>query len=393
MTAGLLFLIGMYHLVLFFYHQSRRENLLFTMLCLIGSYRLLNQGDHLLLELSPVVLWDIWNRLDYMSVGLGFSLLYLFFNRIYPGAMSHKLGRWGLFLGLGHAIACAFVPVSWLTNSLIVVELAMAIQAVVIYKALLLVLRVNKKDLATFALLVSMSILLYAIVLDVLNFQGLIVSSHMDASYGYVPFVLLQWLFMARTYGLSYSIAEHRLDSFLQAMAKAIVSKSRFTGDHVERVARVSERICNALFLPDYQARQIRLGAIVHDLGKLHIPDDLLDKPGELSEDEVRKIQEHPLHGIRILERVEGLEIPRSIIRNHHENWDGTGYPDRLQGEGIPLGARIVALADFWDAVTSQRAHREAMTVEGAKHLLRDQAGKRLDPDLVDLFLEKQLWT
>lgn len=393
LIAGLLFLIAMYHLVLFVYYQSRQENLLFTLMSLVGAFRLLSPGDHFLCQLFPSVPWSLWIRLDFISVGIGFSLIYLYVNRIYPKMMMHSVGRWGLGLGLGHAFACAWMPLSWLSPSLIVAELGLAVQCVVIYMAIIRTLNMRKADFSAIAMLVSMSILVGTVIFDFLTFQGLIRSSHFYAAYGFVPLLLLQWLSMARGYGIAYSVAEHQLDAFLHSMAKAIVSKSRFTGDHVERVACISERICSALFLPDNQARQIRLGAIVHDLGKLHIPDELLDKPGELTEDEVRQIQEHPLHGVRILERVDGLDIPRTIIRNHHENWDGTGYPDRLRGENIPLGARIVAVADFWDAITSIRAHRDAMSSEQARELLRLQAGKRLDPDLVDLFLAKRLWS
>ncbi len=208
-----------------------------------------------------------------------------------------------------------------------------------------------------------------------------------------MPVVVGHWLTLAQEYGSSYSLAERRLDEFMKAMAKAISNKSQYTGEHIERVTRISMRIAQALGMPDAQQRQLHLGAVVHDLGKIHLPDDILDKPGELTPEELSKVQTHPYKGWEMLEHVEGLAIPRLIIRHHHENWDGSGYPDHLTGKRIPLEARIVALADHWDAITSVRAHRGAIPIDRARDMLHEEAGKKLDPDLVRIFLEKRLWS
>jgi HD-GYP domain-containing protein (c-di-GMP phosphodiesterase class II) len=130
---------------------------------------------------------------------------------------------------------------------------------------------------------------------------------------------------------------------------------------------------------PD-RLRVLSQAAMLHDIGKIGVPDSILNKPGPLTDDEYRTIQEHPVRGHAIIKEVRSLQPALGGIRHHHERYDGTGYPDGLTGDGIPLDARIIAVADVFDALTSARSYRDAWTVNRALEAIRQDAGIGLDP-------------
>jgi len=127
---------------------------------------------------------------------------------------------------------------------------------------------------------------------------------------------------------------------------------------------------------------------MLHDVGKLRVPDRVLLKPGSLTEDEWELIREHPAWGEELLSGTEAFWLARRIARSHHENWDGSGYPDRLTGEGIPFEARVVRIVDVFDALRSGRPYKPAWSLERAIDELRTMRGRGLDPELTDLFLD-----
>jgi HD-GYP domain-containing protein (c-di-GMP phosphodiesterase class II) len=131
----------------------------------------------------------------------------------------------------------------------------------------------------------------------------------------------------------------------------------------------------------------IRRAAMVHDIGKIGVPDNILRKPGPLTEDERLVMQQHPLIGAGILDQMRFLERELPIVRHHHERWDGRGYPDRLAETTIPLGARVLAVADCFDAITSDRVYRRSRCVPEALQTLADEAGAQFDPAVVEAML------
>jgi putative two-component system response regulator len=134
----------------------------------------------------------------------------------------------------------------------------------------------------------------------------------------------------------------------------------------------------------------IRYGALLHDIGKIGVPDAILNKPGPLTPDEVEIIQQHPVIGERICRPLrDGAEIG-PIVRGHHERWDGTGYPDKLAGEAIPLGSRVIAVADAFDAMTTDRPYRKALSSNQAWETLRQGAGDQWDKAVIEAFVVSQ---
>ncbi len=175
----------------------------------------------------------------------------------------------------------------------------------------------------------------------------------------------------------------------IEALAAAIDAKDQMSRVHIRRVQAYAAGLAEALALPPSEIQAVRTAALLHDIGKLAIPAHILSKPGPLTPEEFAKVRIHPQIGAEIIASVPFPYPVAPIILSHHEKWDGTGYPHGLQGEAIPLGARIISLVDYFDVVTSDRPYRAAQTRERAVALLQLEAGKSLDPALVDLFIGK----
>lgn len=173
----------------------------------------------------------------------------------------------------------------------------------------------------------------------------------------------------------------------LESMADTVDLRDPYTGGHSRRVAEYSVGILQELPMRGPEADLITWAARVHDIGKIGTPDDVLKKPGPLRDEEWAIIEMHPVSGADLLIRYPDFSRGAEIVRHHHEAWDGTGYPDRLKGNLIPLGARIIAVADSFDAMTSDRPYRRGMPVERALSILREGRGRQWDAPIVDAFV------
>lgn len=169
-------------------------------------------------------------------------------------------------------------------------------------------------------------------------------------------------------------------------LAVASEAKDLDTGAHVRRIQHYVFLLSKELGLPQGVAEEFGYSAILHDVGKMQVPDSILKKPGPLSGDEREKMQLHCIAGERILSRKPFFEIARQIARSHHENWNGSGYPDGLSGEGIPLAARIVHLADIFDALTSERVYKAPWPPDQAADEIIAERGAFFDPNVVTAF-------
>ncbi len=173
----------------------------------------------------------------------------------------------------------------------------------------------------------------------------------------------------------------------IHSLAQALEARDAYTRGHSERVARLAVALAKAMSLPEKEISLIEHAALLHDIGKIGIRDEILNKPGSLDPEDRRAIEQHPLLGDTILEPLRFLEQVQGLVRHHHERYDGTGYPDGLAGDAIPLPARIVAVADAFDAMTSRRPYRKAMSVEHALRELQENAGTQFDPEVVRVFV------
>jgi diguanylate cyclase (GGDEF)-like protein len=172
------------------------------------------------------------------------------------------------------------------------------------------------------------------------------------------------------------------------SLAKAVDARDVYTGSHSERVGALAARIAQRLGIDEPQVELTRLAGSLHDLGKLAIPEEILRKAGALNDSERLVLQRHPQIGYRMLESL-GVEPIADWVLHHHERWDGAGYPDRLRGEEIPLGARIIFVADAFDAMTSERVYSEAVSERDALAELERCAGTQFDPAVVEAFSQE----
>ncbi|MDN5302494.1 MAG: hypothetical protein PWQ60_2008 [Thermoanaerobacteraceae bacterium] len=170
----------------------------------------------------------------------------------------------------------------------------------------------------------------------------------------------------------------------IQALATAIEAKDPYTRGHSERVAMYSSIIAEEMNLPEDFLNTLNFAALLHDIGKIGIPDEILNKPGKLSEYEFDKIKIHPILGANIVGKIDFLAQASSYIRFHHERQNGRGYPEGLKGENIPLGAAILAVADAFDAMTSDRPYRRAWNLDDTLHEIESNSGIQFRPEVVE---------
>ncbi|WP_353687103.1 HD domain-containing phosphohydrolase [Thermodesulfovibrio sp. 3462-1] len=177
-------------------------------------------------------------------------------------------------------------------------------------------------------------------------------------------------------------------DQTIEALSFALDLRDKETEGHSQRVTELTVKIAEKFRIKGEKLRYVRWGALLHDIGKLGIPDNILLKPGPLSSEEWEIMKKHPEYGYNMLSRVEYLLPALEILLYHHEKWDGSGYPRGLKGKEIPLSARIFAVVDVWDALTNERPYRPAWSKERALQYIVSQSGIHFDPEVVKIFLE-----
>jgi putative nucleotidyltransferase with HDIG domain len=187
------------------------------------------------------------------------------------------------------------------------------------------------------------------------------------------------------------TLKKAHLDS-VKVLAEAIDAKDPYTRGHSERVGRMSLSIANHLDFAEGRLEVLEYGALLHDIGKIGIKDEVLHKPGPLSAGEYQYIQEHPLIGAKIVEEIDFFKDKIPMIRHHHEHFDGSGYPDGLIGEAIPLEARIITVPDAFDAMASLRPHRKALPLQDILVELEKGKGRQFDPKILEIFLREKIY-
>ena len=201
-----------------------------------------------------------------------------------------------------------------------------------------------------------------------------------------IPFACLPLYFAFGVYRRAQQMSELH-HSTIEALALAIDAKDQTAHNHIRRVQIYAIGLARALGMHETEIQGVKTAALLHDIGKLAVPEHILAKPGPLTPEEFQKVRIHPQVGAAIIGAVPFPYPVAPLILSHHERWDGRGYPSGLRGQDIPIGARILSIVDYFDALTSERPYHQAMSIEGAMGLLRQESGKVLDPQLVDTFL------
>jgi cyclic di-GMP phosphodiesterase len=191
---------------------------------------------------------------------------------------------------------------------------------------------------------------------------------------------------LARSHQLLLAQLQQAYESSLIMLANAIELRDQYTGGHVERVRDYAAAIAAQLGWASTRLSHLQYGSILHDIGKIHILESVLSKPAQLNEDEWVEMRQHPIIGVEMIKNIPFLAPAIPVIRSHHERWDGAGYPDGLSGEDIPISARIVAVADSLDAMTTSRSYRVALKPVEAMQEVVNSSGSHFDPEIVKAF-------
>jgi putative nucleotidyltransferase with HDIG domain len=174
----------------------------------------------------------------------------------------------------------------------------------------------------------------------------------------------------------------------VRALCNAVEARDAYTGKHAERVAAYGMEIARKLDAPFADDPEVEFGFLLHDVGKVAVPDAILWKPEPLTPDERALMEKHPIVGWEILREIDFLGEAKLVVRHHHERWDGTGYPDHLAGDAIPLAARVFAVADVLDALTTLRPYRPPSPMSEAREMIAESAGSHFDPAVVKAFMD-----
>nr|WP_279288967.1 HD domain-containing phosphohydrolase [Anaerosolibacter carboniphilus] len=190
-----------------------------------------------------------------------------------------------------------------------------------------------------------------------------------------------------------YSLKVHqerenkRYKEIINALVSAIEVKDVYTEGHAKRVSDISLKLAKAMNIPANRLKIIETAAILHDIGKIGTPTEILNKKSNLTKDEYEIVKRHPLDAKKILGKIEGFEEIVNLTYMHHEHYDGSGYPEGLSGDEIPIEAQIIQAADAFDAMTSKRAYRDAMSIETVMNIFREERGKQFNPAVTDTML------
>jgi ribonuclease P protein subunit RPR2 len=178
----------------------------------------------------------------------------------------------------------------------------------------------------------------------------------------------------------------HSYTQTVRALANAVEARDAYTGKHAERVAAYGLEIARSIGLRTSDRPELEFGFLLHDIGKVAIPDAILYKPGALTDEERALMEQHPVIGAQIVRGIAFLEEAVDVVRSHHERWDGNGYPEGLAGEDIPLSARAFAVADVLDALTTDRPYRPASPLGVAREMIAAESGTHFDPSVIEAF-------
>ncbi|WP_374067204.1 HD-GYP domain-containing protein [Paraliobacillus sp. JSM ZJ581] len=224
---------------------------------------------------------------------------------------------------------------------------------------------------------------MHSFYIDFIDVSNRILLYIIVSTFSYLLLTKLYTLHNKQAHTIIHSM-ELTIEQVVQSFIVAVEAKDQYTFGHSERVSQYAVALAKQLpeFQEEHKLKYIRLSGLIHDIGKINIPEQILTKPTKLTEKEYQIIKSHPTFGAQMVEKVEGLEEMKSSVLYHHERWDGKGYPTGAEGKEIPIVARILAVADAFDAMTSTRAYRDELPIEEAFQRLEGGIGTQFDPNL-----------
>lgn len=418
--SAVILTVGMYHLVFFLLRHRERASLWFSLFCFAVVLRTLVTGQMRASVLFPGLPWGVLLKVEYLSFYVSLPIFLLYFASVFPDELSSRVMRPFYLLAAAFSAVVLATPARIYTWTVQPFQVMTVVCGIVVLAGVVRAI-LHHRDGAI--ILCSASIVFFsAVVNDVLHANQLVDTLFLVPA-GFLLFVLSQAFLLTRRLTRTFHVVElqsqqlsdaveelHHTNRQLElsrsglvvGMAKLAESRDNDTGAHLERIREycriLAIHLCKLTAYETYITPQyiedLCQSAILHDIGKVGVPDAILLKPSRLTAEEFAVIKRHPVLGGETIASVEGtvgsqsfLTMAREIAYAHHEKWDGTGYPRGISGEAIPLSARVVALADVYDALTSVRPYKPAFSHEDARRIILESRGTHFDSDVVDAFL------
>lgn len=431
--VGSIFIMGLYHLSLFALGKNHTPPLYLGLFCLLITLRALVTNELYLHSLVPGISWEVLVKMEYLSFYLAVPAFVAFLHSLFPMELKPRYVRTVLVIAGGFSLVVLFCPVRIFSHTVMVYEaltvICMAWMASVLFRAAR-----NRRE-GVWAIILGFIFLLVTVINDILHANSLIRSQYISQA-GMFVFVFSQAFVLSRRYATTLETVESQtLDligmntvltreiqargkletrlvesheafknsriALILGLAKLAEYRDTETGTHLERIREYARVLAGDLadrpqykgYITEEYIEDIYHSSILHDIGKIGIKDAILLKPGPLTPEEFDIMKTHTIIGGNTITDVASkiktrsfLTLAREIAYHHHERWDGKGYPYGLAGNRIPLSARIVALADVYDALTSARPYKNAFSHEKAVSIIEKGENTQFDPDVVAAF-------
>ncbi|OLS39223.1 HD domain-containing phosphohydrolase [Bacillus sp. MRMR6] len=393
-SIGALIAIGINQLNLYFNRRKDSVSLYFSLFCLLVGIRVLLVGDSYIFHIFPALRWDYAFKLNYIIVFLCIPLFIKYFSAIFPNEMRRT------FLAISVVSSLICIPIVIFTTPIIftntVYILYLLLLLLIPYFLRVLIKAIIQKHEGAKVIGVFFAVLIATVINDILYNEQMI-HTMLLMPIGLVAFCAAQSYLVYKKFSKAFEDVEI-LSSQLEITQKEIVfrlgeiteTRSKETGNHVRRVAEYSQFLASKYGLQSDEIELVKLASPLHDIGKVAIPDSILNKPGKLTNEEFAIIKTHTEIGYQMLKHsnTKLMETAAIIAYTHHEKYDGTGYPRGLKKQEIPLYGRITTVSDVFDALSSKRTYKKSWEIKDIIEYFKCEKGKHFDPILVEIFLD-----
>lgn len=365
----------------------------FGLFCLVYSFRILFIGQTSIYYFFPQISWELVLRLNFITIFGSIPLFIKYFSLLIQNEQKKAIIK---IVTISSLLCILIIGVSD-TNIFKIISNAVYILLFITFSYCLFLLfkGIVSKHVGAKTIGITLVVLIITVVNDLL-YDAQIINSTILTPMGIIGFIVVQSFILSKIFASDYAEKEvftKELETnqkeILLILGEIIETRSEETGNHVRRVAEYSQLLSLKYGLPEDEAELIKVASTLHDIGKIGIPDSILNKPGKLTKEEFDVIKQHTISGYQMLKHSTGkiLKAGAIIALTHHEKYDGSGYPKGLKGEEIPLYGRIIAISDVFDALSTDRVYKKAWDIEKVIDYFKAEKGKHFDPKLVDLFL------
>lgn len=385
---GGLLLMAVYHISIFMLRKTDRASLFFGVLCLIIALRILFEGDRMIIEMFPMISWEINEKMSYLTYYAALVVISLYIYHLFPDIYSPVMARICTYIGLFFCCVVIVLTSQYYFYTRYAYDVNLAFWSA--YGMYVIVRAVMRKKEGAVYLIGGMVCLMTAVIIDVLYHEQIISFGNVTSA-GVFIFTISQAMLLSdrssRALKRIEILSSEKASLFsgsIDIITSILLASSTRLYEFTQNVARISLLLARRLGIPADIIEEIRIAALLHDIGMMGIPDDLASSPYHISDPERKIIEDHPRKSIEIIESLKELTGVKLIIAQHHERYDGSGYPSRLAGGNIVIGARIIGLVDDFVTMLGRREFQVEDKKEKIIGELERQKGALYDPLLVD---------